>query len=96
MKIFYLGFLDLQTDIHAKRVNYAIFGFLGPYNNYTCYNSMVSGMARRPRDHSKPYQKVTHVGPLIFLDVFLKIKKRVFQSTISGHLFRIKYLEMQI
>jgi hypothetical protein len=38
----YLGALDLQTDIRAKRVTYAIFGFWGSYKNYTCHISMVS------------------------------------------------------
>jgi hypothetical protein len=33
--------LHLQNDIRAKQVTCAIFGFLGPYNNYTCHNSMV-------------------------------------------------------
>jgi hypothetical protein len=33
---------DLQTDIRAKPVTYAIFGFLGPYKHYTCHNSVVS------------------------------------------------------
>jgi hypothetical protein len=38
----YSDYLDLQTDIRAKLVTYAIFGFLGPYKHYTCHISMVS------------------------------------------------------
>jgi hypothetical protein len=38
----YSDVLDLQTVIRAKWVTYAIFGILGPYENYTCHISMVS------------------------------------------------------
>jgi hypothetical protein len=31
-------YLDLQTDIRAKLVTYAIFGFLGPYKHYRGYS----------------------------------------------------------
>jgi hypothetical protein len=41
-EISHSDYLDLQSDIRAKLVTYAILVFLGPYKHYTCHNSMVS------------------------------------------------------
>jgi hypothetical protein len=33
--------LNLQTDIRAKLVTYAMFGFLGPYKHYTYHTGVI-------------------------------------------------------
>jgi hypothetical protein len=42
MKISHSDYFDLQTDICAQLVTYAIYGFLDPYNNKTCRSSFCS------------------------------------------------------
>jgi hypothetical protein len=54
MEISLKGYLDLQTEKHAKPVTYAIFAF-GVYNYYTCHNSMVSENGSKQRDYSEPH-----------------------------------------
>jgi hypothetical protein len=87
--------LDLKTDIRAKLVTYAIFGFLGPYKHYPCHNSMVSlnnqGIIRK---HTVKIQIL--VVPIVLHVFFLLISKvQLFEVPFRGTWLRRENLKMQ-
>jgi hypothetical protein len=92
----YSDHLDLQTDIRAKWVTYAIFGFLGPYKNYTCHISMVS----RNRLTTKCTFGSTRLwytfwSYRLFLHLILLIKKvQLFKVPFRGTWIRRENLEI--
>jgi hypothetical protein len=82
-----------------KQITCEIFGLSGPYNKYTCHNSMVS---RNGSTTKRPFVRILkrfkfQLTKFYFLTLFIYFESKItaFQSTISGHLFRSEKLKMQ-
>jgi hypothetical protein len=87
MGISYSDHLDLQTDIRAKLVTYAIFGFLGPYKNTHAITPWFQGIAQRPRNHLEAHCKDSHFSRSNFIFWMLfrfKLGKYSFSTTPTG------------
>jgi hypothetical protein len=93
MGVFYSAYRDLQTNIRAKLVTYAIFGFLGPYNNYTCHNSVISRNGSTTKAIIRKHTAKVHI--LDILNFFRFENNSFLMNQFGAHLFRKEKLEVK-